>query len=219
LDLLIKDAQLEDMIADLLATGQYKRVEQNLNYRWDDAYVKQVPRLRYTGEHAVLYSCLSLWSETVYMLSADAPMVEVPDVCAWNPVLVEDRLDPAAADVISISYKTRMAAGDQILPRALAQSLDTHVPVYVPSIPQFTDALLDQQRYRLSHAENYRSSMGTLPSYHLSNFVRYLHLEKKYQREKILPGLADRNKADMEKRLNKFKRKPLLKAPVPQVLR
>ena len=48
----------------------------------------------------------------------------------------------------------------------------------------------------------------------IRNFIRYLHLEKPIQRERLLPELAERNKKDMEEILNKFKRKPLLTSAV-----
>jgi hypothetical protein len=212
LDLLIKDNKLDHIVADILATGKYERVQQDLSSRLGDPYVKQVPRLRRTDEHPFQNLCLSLWSEAAYMLVASGPMVEVPDLFARNRNLMEDRFDPVTADVVSISYQTMIAAGHSILPEMLAQSPEPKCPVYVPSIPRFIDALLDQQRYRQAHAEtyNYVSILDTLPSYHLSNFIRYLHLEKPHQREKLMPELAERNRADMEARLNRYKRKPLL---------
>lgn len=212
LDLLIKTSQLDDIIADLLATGHYERIDQDLDYRLNDPYVKQVPRLRHTGQHPFHDCCLSLWSEAVYMLSVAGPMVEVPDLFARNRNLMEERLDPAAADVISISYQTMIEAGRPILEKILAQSSESKRPVYVPSIPRFIDSLLDQHRYRQTHDTTDNSALTpcSLPSYHLSKLIRYLHLEKTYQREKLIPELAERNRADMEMRLDKYKRKPVL---------
>ncbi|KAI9782357.1 MAG: hypothetical protein M1839_005230 [Geoglossum umbratile] len=212
LDLLIKDNELNHILADPLVTGQYERIQQDLSYRGHDPFVNQVPRLRRADNHPFHDLCLSLWSESVYMLAAAGSTVEVPNLFAWNSNLMEDRFDPVAADVISISYRTRLAAGHQILPNILAQNAESSYPVYVPSIPRLIDALLDQQRYRQTHFEtyNYESALDTLSSYHLSNLIRYLHLEKPYQREKLIPQLAGRNRADMETRLDKYKRKPLL---------
>ncbi|KAI9764136.1 MAG: hypothetical protein M1840_008696 [Geoglossum simile] len=211
-DFLIKDDQLGDIVADLLATGQYERIPQDLSCRLRDPYVNQVPRLRRTDNHLFHTLCLSLWSESVYKLAVDGPVVEVPDPFAWNNNLVEDRFDPVAADVVSISYKSRLAAGRQLLPKIPAQSPESKYSVYVPSIPRLIDALLDQQRYCQTHIEkyNYGPSPIILSSYHLGNLIRYLHLEKPYQREKLIPELAERNRADMETRMDKFKRKPPL---------
>jgi hypothetical protein len=212
LDLLIEDNKLDHIIADLLATGQYERVQQDLSCRMEDSFVKQIPRLKRIDDHPFHTLCLSLWSESVYMLTTAGSVVEVPDPFAWNNCLMEDRFDPAATDVISISYQTRLAAGRKILPDVPAQSAESKRPIYVPSVPRLVDALHDQIRYRQKHMEtyNYMSMRYTLPSYHLSNLTRYLHLEKPYQREKLIPELAERNRAAMETLLDRYKRKPLL---------
>jgi hypothetical protein len=203
---------MEAIKADLLAIGQYELVEQNLDYRFSDTYTRQVPRLRLKTEDNISYNCISLWSERVYMLSVDGEKVEVPDPQAWNVVLMEERfdLDPAWAQAVSISYTTRIANGVQILPPILAQSADIKYPVYIPTIPRMFDALLDQARYRVTYAENFPGKLGNRPRYHLQNSVRYLHLEKPQQRERVLPELAERNRGEMEVIINKFRRKPLL---------
>lgn len=144
------------------------------------------------------------------MLQVAGPLVEVPDLFAWNRNVMEERFDPVAADVVSISYQTLINAGRQILSPVLAQSSGSPNPVYIPSIPRFIDSLLDQHRYRLNHPETYKYNKipFSLPLYNLSNLIRYLHLEKPHQREKLIPELAERNRADMVMRLNNYKRKP-----------
>ena len=72
------------------------------------------------------------------------------------------------------------------------------------------DVLLDQARYRVTYAENFPGKSSNRPRYHLQNFVRYLHLEKPQQRERVLLELAERNRGEMEVIINKFKRKLLL---------
>ncbi|KAI9763497.1 MAG: hypothetical protein M1839_006445 [Geoglossum umbratile] len=193
IDFLIKDDQLDHIVADLLATGQYERIPQDISYRFCDPFVH-------------------FWSESLYMLTVADPKVEVPDLVAWNDNLMEDRFDPAATDVMSISYKSKLAIGCRLLPKILAQSAESNYPVYVPSVPRLVDALLNQVIYRQAHLEtyNYVSILDTLPSYHLTNLIRYLHLEKPHQREKLIPELAERNRADMETRMNRYKRKPVL---------
>lgn len=146
------------------------------------------------------------------MLTIAGPLVEVPDVFAWNRNVMEDRFDPAAADVASVSYQTLIKAGRQILSPVLAKSSESKSPVYIPSIPRFIDSLLDQYRYCQDHPEIYKDTpiRFSLPSYNLTNLIRYLHLEKPHQREKLIPELAERNRADMEMRLNRYKRKPTM---------
>jgi hypothetical protein len=213
MDLLIRDSEIEAIKADLLATDQYELVEQNLDRRFSDTYTRQVPRLRLKTKDNISYNCISLWSEGVYMLNIDGEKIEVPDPHAWNVVLMEERFDlhPLWARAASISYTSRRTDGAMVLPPILAQSTDMTYPIYIPTIPRILDALLDQARYyRVTHAKNLPEKLGYRVNYHLRNFVRYLHLEKPQQREKILPELVERNRGEMEAIMNKFKRKPLL---------
>jgi hypothetical protein len=209
---LIRDSELEAIKADLLATELYELVEQNLDLRFSDTYTRQVPRLRLKTNDNPSYNCISLWSERVYMLSVDGEMIRVPDPNAWNVVLMEERFDLhlSWARAVSISYTTRIANGVKVLPPTLAQSTDMKYPICIPTVPRILDALLDQARYRVMHAENFPEKLGNRTAYHLRNFVRYLHLEKPQQRERVLPELAERNRGEMETIINKFKRKPLV---------
>jgi len=146
------------------------------------------------------------------MLNVDGENIEVPGPHAWNVVLMEECFDlhPSWAQAVSISYTTRITDGVKVLPPILAQSADIKYPIYIPTIPRILDALLDQARYRVIYAENFPGKLGNRPEYHLRNFVRYLHLEKPQQQERMLPELAERNRGEMKAIINKFKRKPLV---------
>lgn len=211
LDLLVRDSEIEAIKADILATGQYELVEQNLKLRLSDPYTRQVPRLQLKTEDNTWYNCISLWSERVYMLSVDGEKVQVPETHAWNVNIMEERFDvhPSWADAASVGYTTRVAYDVMILTEIRSQSADKRDPIYIPSIPRMIDALLDQARYRVMHPEEFPTP-GDRPRYHLRNFIRYLHLEKPTQREKVLPELVERNRGEMEVLLNKYKRKPLV---------
>ena len=195
---MIRDSEIDAIEADLLAIDQYELVEQNLNLRFSDTYTRQVPRLRLKTYDNTSYYCISLWSERVYMLSVDGEKIEVPDPNAWNVVLMEERFDLSLfwAQAVPISYTTRITDGVKVLPPILAQSTDMKYPIYIPTIPRILDALLDQARYRVIYAENFPGRLGNWPTYHLQNFVRYLHLEKSQQWERILPELAERWNSD-----------------------
>ena len=145
---------------DLLATDQYELVEQNLDLWFSDTYTQQVPRLRLKTNNNILYNCISLWSERFYMLNVDCEKIEVLDPHAWNIVLMEERFDLhlSWAQVVSISYATRLADGVKVLPPTLAQSTNIKYPIYIPTIPRILDALLDQARYRSTYAENFLGS-------------------------------------------------------------
>jgi hypothetical protein len=174
--------------------------------------MQQVPRLRLKTNDNSLYNCISLWSECIYMLNVDSEKIEVLDPHAWNVVLMEERFDlhPSWAQAVSISYTARITNGVMVLPPILAQSAGIKYPIYIPTIPRILDALLDQARYRVTYAKDFPGKLGNRPKYHLQNFVRYLHIEKPQQRERVLPELAERNRGDMEAIINKFKRKPLV---------
>ena len=146
------------------------------------------------------------------MLNVDGEKIQVPEIHAWNVVLMEERfdIDSSWANAASISFTTKTANGVKIVPTIRSQSSDMDYPIYIPSIPCMLDAMLDQSHYRVTHPEEYPSVIENRARYHLSNFIRYLHLEKLVQREKVLPELAERNRGEMKVLLDKFKRKPLV---------
>ena len=77
------------------------------------------------------------------MLNVDGEKIEVPDPCAWNVVLMEERFDlhPLWAQAVSIGYTTRISDGVKVLPPILAQSTGIKYPIYIPTIPRILDAL------------------------------------------------------------------------------
>ena len=193
-------------MAGLLATGYFERVNQDIGYRFEDPYTKQVPRLRDMRCGPGPFSCVSLWTETIYMLEVEAaePIV-VKDIHAWNVSLAEERF-ATVPETACMTFAAQTKQGTRILPQKLSSARD--VPIFVPSIPKICDAILDQLRYRTMHPENFQSKQGNRPAYHLGNFVRYLYLERQPQRELLLPLLAERNRAKMEQIVGAFKRKP-----------
>lgn len=204
---------MEGIEADLLATGRLERVEQNLDLRFSDTYTQQVPRLRMKTKKNISYNCISLWSESVYMLKVDGQNIQVPDTNAWNPVIIEARFDlqTSWARASSVSYSARVADGVMFLPPIFSQSACMDYPIYIPTIARILDALLDQASHRVTNAESFPEKKGNRPINHLNTCVRYLHLEKPVQRARVLPELAERNRESMEAIMNKFQRKPLLR--------
>lgn len=202
----MKDSQADAILNELLATGHFERVDQDISHRFDDPSTKRVPRLRDTRSALGPFNCISLWTEAVYLLQVErAEPVAVMDIQAWNPNLVEERF-ATVPETAWITFSSQMGRGTRLLPKI--RNSARGVPIFVPSIPRFCDAILDQLRYRNTHAEKFEGKKGNRPSYHLRNFVRYLYLERLSQREVLLPLLAERNRAEMEHRMNAFKRKP-----------
>ncbi len=154
------------------------------------------------------FACVNLWTEAVYMLRVnDAELVAVMDIHAWNVNLVEERFG-TVPETAYLTFTAQTEQGTRILPKIPSSAKG--VPIFVPSIPIMCDAVLDQLRYRTTHAEDYQGKTGNRPAYHLMNFVRYLYLERQSQRDLLLPLLAERNRAEMEQRIKAFKRKPTL---------
>lgn len=192
----------------ILATGHFERVDQDISYRLNDPYTRQVPRLRDTRCAPGPFSYISLWTEAVYMLQVeDAEPVAVLDINAWNVNLMEERF-ATIPETAWITFSAQTERCSRIMPNI--RSSARGVSFFVPSIPKICDAVLDQLRYRTTHAENFQGKRGNRPAYHLHNFTRYLYLERLSQRELLLPLLAKRNQAVMEQRINAFERKPTL---------
>ena len=129
------------------------------------------------------------------------------DIYAWNVNLVEERF-ATVPETACITSSARTEEGTRIVPKILSSARG--VPIFVPSIPKICDAILDQLRYRTTHAGDFPRAGCNRPAYHLGNFVRYLYLERQSQRELLMPLLAKRNRAEMERKVNAFKRKPTL---------
>ncbi len=47
-----------------------------------------------------------------------------------------------------------------------------------------------------------------LPMYHVTRLIRYLHLERDYQRQKLLPELTPEIRGAMVEKLDSYRRKP-----------
>jgi hypothetical protein len=188
-----------------LATGHYEVVEQDLRYRLGDSYAKQVPRLHDTrsGDPG---NCIDLWTESIYKLRVnEAELMRVPDIQAQNPYLVDERF-ATVPSTQALTRDARLASQVRLLPWVLSSSKGA--PIYVPSVPKLCDAISDQYSYRTTDPENKRPRSGDRPKYHLQNLIRYLYLELPSQRETLLPLLAERNKAEMDKLITNYKRKP-----------
>jgi hypothetical protein len=135
----------------------------------------------------------------------DVEPIVVMDILAWNANLMEERF-ATTIETAYITVTSEIEKGFQIIPKIRSSVKD--VPIFIPSIPKICDALLDQLRYCVTLAENFHGDSGNDPSYFLTKFIRYLYLERPSQRNLLLPLLADRNRGEMELRINKFKRKP-----------
>ncbi|OAX81154.1 hypothetical protein ACJ72_04504 [Emergomyces africanus] len=223
-DFLVRDSQLDDIVAAFIASGEWEHAEQDLSAHFNDSHVKKVPRLRRSTREPIH---ISLWPEKLYFLAVDGPKVQVPNVVvSWDCVLMEEHFDPGIGYPIT---KTALEARKtRILPRQLAQHENTS-PIFIPTIPRVIDALLDQDRYRHDHArgsglssdKNKTSStagennnpdniLANRPAEHITSFVECLYLERPEQQAKLLPHISAHNLSTMEARLARFRRRPTI---------
>lgn len=170
IDVLVRSSLLETLVNDLVASGEWKTN--------DD----QIPDHTTTTAKSVwLKSCLEdpfmeylrLWPEELYKLSIDCNKIEVPDIWAMQPVLLEEeyyrnpyeRFGPPR-----LSTRTR-----PILPRlqVRAKIMKQEIPIFIPTIEDHLNAYLDQLREELDT----RLVSGGYPKWQIRNFVRFLYLD------------------------------------------
>ncbi|MCJ1470784.1 hypothetical protein MMC07_009431, partial [Pseudocyphellaria aurata] len=178
LDLQSKCSEVNTFLADLLVTGRFDLIEQNLQLRLCNTFVRRVPRLRHRTNGFTPCSSISLWSEHVYMLNVIGEKIEGPGSYAFNSVIMEDRVE--------MKYSS-----------------------FISKIPRILNALPDQARYLITHAEKYPSGDVNRPIYHLTNCVPYFHIDKPQQLERMLPELAGRDREMTEAVFDICKCKPL----------
>ena len=88
-----------------------------------------------------------------------------------------------------------------------AKLMRRDIPIFVPTIEEHLNALLDQRR----EAIEVGLRNGGDPEWQIKNFIRYLYLDWAPNREWILSTkLRERNQDLMCQRLGKFKRKLLI---------
>ncbi|PGH06084.1 hypothetical protein AJ79_06618 [Helicocarpus griseus UAMH5409] len=204
-DFLVRDSQLDAILATLIESGEWKQIEQDLSSRSEDANVTQVPRLRRLVREPVY---ISLWPEKIYFLSVDDPKIQVPDVTCLDRALIEEHFDPKLG--YPLTKSDLEARKTRILPKQLARRENTS-PVFIPTIPRMINALLDQDRQRNDQTRDFNlKSPANRPAEHISNIMRSLHLERPDQKEKFLPYISDHNLSSMEARLAGFKRRPTI---------
>lgn len=202
-DVLVRTAQLPDILRDLLGTGRWIQVEHS-NKTQEVMIYADVPRIRRVPE--VLGPdndlCLSLWSEKKYHLAVDGPTVEVLDCCALNSVLIEQRFAPS----VMWAPRSLAAEGVKFVHDVRARNDRCTIPIFVPSIPRFLDADLDRYRDNVDKKLLDMPFVLTKPL-HTLNLVRYLYLDMPRQKDLVLSEMAPRNWPMMEHLIDTFKRK------------
>ena len=225
IDVLVRSSQQESLVNDLMASGEWKIANDGVpDYSITTKSIiitksvtaKSANTKSANTKTVWLKSChedpfleyLRLWPEELYKLSIDCNKIEVPDVSAWQPVLLEEEeyyRDPYERfGPPRLSTRTR-----SILPRlqCRAKIIQQDIPIYIPTIEDHLNAYLDQLQEEL--LKNFVS--GAYPKWQIRNFIRFLYLDWAPTREWLMRcKIRERNRDLMTERFSKFRRKLLI---------
>lgn len=231
-DMLIRNDQLKAIVADLIRTRHWTLFDADMEMKTFDAVPFTLERLapeirglgqflRYSYDADVVLGCtdmeglgydyLRLWSEDTYRINIDrGNFVEVPDLHAANPFLVEDEHHPAPQRVNTAGYGpcTLAQVGEQYkigfpgLPRAQGPRISE--PVLIPCISMYLDALV-YQRFRY---KSLKPEFTVVADFQIHNLTRYLYLEIPCQKNAILFQVEAETEDFLQPYLERYKRKP-----------
>ena len=149
------------------------------------------------------YQYLRFWSEELYKLSIDCKKAEVLDVQNDQYVLVEEEYHRAPFSPSTISMRPKYPF-PPLQYRAKLMRMD--LPIFIPTIEDYLNALLDQRRGEIETGLD----TGNSPEWRIKNFIRYLFLDWAPMREWIFEKVQERNRELMGLRIDKFGRKLLI---------
>lgn len=228
IDVLVRSSQFKSLVDDLVASREWEITDDSLpSYAFttkrsttksvtptsvptENDFAKSV-----TTNSVWLKSChedpcmeyLRLWPEGLYKLSIDCNKIEVPDISARQPVLLEgeyyrdpyERFGPPR-----LSTRT-----GSILPplQMRAKIVQRKIPIYIPTIEDHLNAYLDQLREETDTGWE----SGAYPTWNIRCFIRFLFLDWAPTREWLMTfKIHERNQTLMTERLDKFRRKLLI---------
>ena len=211
IDVLVRSLQLQDIVDDLIASGEWA-LSQNPNEiaaTLNETSIQDIwlESLIEMPEFSA-FKYLRLWPEELYHLSVtDCGKIEVPDVLAISTVLLEEEhyRDPHER----FGPPRLSAKHTPILPNIedRAKLVRRDIPIYVPTIQDHLNALLDQLREQTVT----KLKCGNEPEWQIGNFIRYHYLDWAPARSWLLSSkIYERNLALMEFRLDRFRRKQLI---------
>lgn len=222
-DIVVRNHQLTDIVHDLIQTGHWvafdtqaarqemESTDSHHHQRYLNHCFEADAVLDRVDQHDNAFARLRLWSEHSYHIGVDeCPLVEVPNLYAWNPFLVEEIYHPASNRNDGWWYGpdtlTNRGERELILPNLpRGKSADNTTPIFIPSIPAFLDALVDQIRL---YKEGCKPALAFYAGWQLDNLTRYLYLELPHQKNRILFEVEVRNDGYLEQHFRNYKRKP-----------
>jgi hypothetical protein len=217
IDVLVRLSHMQALVDCLVQTGEW---EVSRNYADIEGEMNYQSLINYTSIHDVwlkarfsdpVFEYLRFWPEELYYLSVDCNKVEVPDVSIRNYVLLEEKyyrdLYQRFGPPLLRHYEER---NTPLLPpiQERAKIMRRDIPIFIPTVEDHLNALLDQTReQRKTKCHN-----GGVPNWQIHNYIRYLYLDWTLARNWLLSTkIRERNLELMTERLDKYRRKPLLR--------
>lgn len=209
IDVLVRPTHLQTLVDGLVETndweisenyGQTTRNETHVRDAWLKATFLD-PQFEY----------IRLWPEELYHLFVGCHKIEVSDVYVRDSVLLEEEYyrDPCRRFGPPLLRYFEERNLRLLLPiQARAKIMRRDIPIFIPTIEDHLNALLDQRREQIrTNLDN-----GGAPEWQVRNFIRCLFLDWKPARNWILSTkVKERNRELMAERIDKYRRKPLLK--------
>ena len=208
-DILVRLSDLQAIISDLTATGEWEHCE---NPERSKPRQHNYPKNSFTSDtwlrtnvqqHPFRY--LRIWPEALYQLSVDCAKIEIPDVLNNNYLLVEEDY---YRDPHERFGPPRLSTHPKFsIPGLQAKLLCMDIPIFIPTIECHMNAVLDQLRTE----KLFGQETGNDPGWHIQHLIRYLFLDWTPNRDWILnTKIYDRNRELMSSRIARFKRKQLI---------
>lgn len=221
IDILLRNSQLHSITSDMVRTGHWKAFDaqqlQALPMCSELGQLREADMVLERTHHETLQIYyLRFWSEETYRINIDSCLlIEVPDVYAWRPYLIEEEYHPA------ISRKDGWWFGPDIRPKPTdcifptlphGKPLGSSEQIFIPSIPTFIQAMWSQQ---LDYAKS-KPELARYASWFIRNLTRYLYLEVSPRRHAIVFQLDEPYDAMMEEYVAKYTRKPRIVSVSPE---
>ena len=178
-DVLVKSSQIDDIAFDLVYSGNWTLCSNP--YLDSSAWLSYINTteiretwLQSQNQHVPFFGrYLRLWPEELYQLSVEkCQKFEIPDLSACWQVTFEECYyrDPKqlfGPDRLSVREQSQ----DAILPPVSRRCkwIQRRIPLYVPSIADHLNALLDQEHVEFTDC----TRSGNIPSTQVHRYIRY----------------------------------------------
>jgi hypothetical protein len=201
-DVLVRSSRHDSILKDLLTLSDWE-ITQSQHRGIFEIFSEGETILKNTRDSS-MWPYLRLFPEELFFLSIDGPIIEVPDLWAWNTTLVEIEFHPDRKNFLyGPKNYTAYCAASLPPPKWQSRSLKCKIPIYVPTITTFINAMWDHVR----EYADVKNEMLESARYNIRNFIRYLFLDRPHQRELILSKMYDENREVMKDRIDGYKRK------------